>query len=73
MIAIQSDTVINFTKTEIILGTPYEIPPVFKLYMVFAKMYIYIVVNSKMLHRMFKVLLTFWGKKKDTAVTRKFL
>ncbi len=39
-ISIETDTNINFS-TEIILGTPSDIPPIFDLYLTIAKMHIY--------------------------------
>ncbi len=40
-ISIETDTNINFSSTEIILGTPSDIPSIFDLYLNIAKMHIY--------------------------------
>ncbi len=37
----QTDTNINISSTEIILGTPSDTPPIFDLYLTIAKMHIY--------------------------------
>ncbi len=39
--SIETDTNINFSSSEIILGTTSDIPPIFDLYLTIAKMHIY--------------------------------
>ncbi len=37
----ETDTYINFTSSEILLGTPEDIPPLFDLFLITAKLHIY--------------------------------
>lgn len=46
-ISIHTDTDINFSHTEIILGTPSDIPLISGLDLTIAEMHIYIVASSK--------------------------